>query len=131
MHLVLRGGGEYSLAGVSATTNGMNARKYPDNTVDVVLQGTVLIVFDKDIRFDESFKMVEDYELCCKVIYRGKHTLRYNYLAANKPKNGAEQGGMHERYSNNELPFWLKRLSAKYPLFKVNKNHTGGRIIWR
>ena len=75
--------------------------------------------------------MVEDYELSLRTIYNGFHVLRDNFSCAEKPKNATNEGGMHERYMNNELPIWLKRLQKKYPLFKANKNLTGGNIVWK
>lgn len=119
-----------AVAGVSPVDNGIIARNRPEISVDNLLQGSVLIFFSPDLRFDERFKMVEDYELALRVIYRGEHTLRGNYIAANKPKNGTNAGGLHDRYTRGELPFWLNLLHKKYPMFKVNKNKTGGDIQW-
>ena len=119
------------IAGVSAVANGIIARNRPDYTIDALLQGTVIIMLSKNLRFDERFKMVEDYEISLKTIYSGFHTIRYNYLAANKPKNGTNKGGLHDRYAKGELPLWLERLHKKYPLFKVNKAKTGGDIKWK
>ena len=119
------------LGGFVSTNNNIIARNRPELTTDNLLQGTVLVVADNNIRFDENWKMVEDYELSLRMIYKGFHLLRDNYSCAEKPKNATNEGGMHERYMNNELPMWLKRLQKKYPLFKANKNLTGGSIVWK
>lgn len=119
------------LIGVAQTNNNIFARKRSDWSADVVLQGTVLIVNSYDLRFDERYKMAEDYEISLRTIYKGGHTLRYNYISVNKPKNGTNIGGMHERYQNKELPFYLKALHKQYPIFKINKSYTGGDIKWK
>ena len=123
-------GNNCSLAGISPTNNNILAKNRPEISVDNLLQGSVLIFFTPDLRFDERFKMVEDYELSLRVIYSGQHLLRENYVCANKPKNGTNAGGLHDRYARGELPFWLNILHKKYPMFKVNKNKTGGDIVW-
>lgn len=118
------------LIGIAPTSNNMVGRNRSDWNIDVVLQGTALIINSLNLRFDERYKMVEDYEIALRTIYQGGHTLRYNYICANKPDNGTNKGGMHERYINNELPFFLKALHKQYPIFKVNKSFTGGEIKW-
>lgn len=118
------------IAGCSPNANGIIVRHRPEISIDILLQGSVLIVYDKDFYFDENFKMVEDYEISLRAIYSGKHTARWNYVCANKPKNGTNEGGLHERYINNELPHWLKVLQKKYPIFRPNKTYTGGDIKW-
>lgn len=119
------------IAGVAPTANGIVARSRPEVNVDVLLQGTVIIMLSPDLRFDERFKMVEDYEIALRVICAGKHTLRYNYIAASKPKNGTNKGGLHDRYASGQLPLWLERLHKCYPIFHVNKAKTGGDIKWQ
>ena len=119
------------LAGISPTDNNLVAEKRDEYTADCLLQGSVLLFFDDDLRFDSRFKMVEDYELSLRVIYGGGHILRGNHVCANKPKNGTNKGGLHDRYERGELPFWLNVLHKKYPLFVVNKNKTGGEIKWK
>lgn len=119
------------MAGISPTSNSIIGRSRPQVSVDVLLQGSVLIVLSNDVFFDERFKMIEDYEIVLKSIYNGKHVVRSNLVSANKPKNGTNQGGMHDRYSRGELPIWLKRLEKVYPIFKANKKMTGGEIRWK
>lgn len=112
--------------GVSATDNNMLLRNRPEYSFDTLLQGSLIILL-KPIYFNEQWKMVEDYELCLRILSRG-HTLRANHLCARKPKNGTNKGGLHERYSNGELPLWIERLSVAYPMFKPNKSKTGGQV---
>lgn len=115
------------LVGVAATTNDLVARGRNEYSYDVLLQGSFLIILADGIRFDDHWKMVEDYELSLRVIMRG-HTLRANYISVFKPKNGTNKGGLHERYMNGELPKWIARLEKSYPLFKANKAKTGGSV---
>ena len=110
------------IGGIAPTHNNIHARKRPEISVDVLLQGSVLFVYAKDFYFDEAFKMVEDYEISLRAIYSGKHTARWNFVCANKPQNGTNEGGLHERYINNELPHWLKVLQKKYPIFILLKD---------
>lgn len=116
-----------SLIGFSATENNMVARARPDFSYDVLLQGSMLIALG-ETQFDENWKMVEDYEISLRIIHRNGHTIRANQISAIKPKNGTNEGGLHERYENNELPTWTKRLGMKYKEFKPNKTFTGGRV---
>ncbi len=81
-----------------------------------------------NIMFNEKWKMVEDYEIALRTIRKGGHTLRANALCARKPKNGTNEGGLHERYVNGELGKWIARLALVYPEFKPNKDKTGGHI---
>lgn len=115
------------MIGFSATENNMVARARPDFSYDVLLQGSMLIALG-DTEFDENWKMVEDYEISLRIIHRNGHTIRANQISAIKPKNGTNEGGLHERYENNELPIWTRRLGQKYKEFKPNKTFTGGRV---
>jgi hypothetical protein len=80
------------------------------------------------IKFNEKWKMVEDYEIALRTIRRGGHTLRSNWLSVRKPKNGTNKGGLHERYASGELKEWISRLAQVYPEFKPNKDKTGGYV---
>ena len=116
-----------AVVGISANTNDLVARRRQEYSYDVLLQGSFLVVLNDGVRFDDRWKMVEDYELSIRVILKS-HTLRANYLSVNKPKNGENEGGLHERYANGELPQWIERLEKCYPIFKANKQKTGGQI---
>ena len=114
--------------GVSATTNGIVTRNRYEYDFDVLLQGTVIGLLDTRIRFDERWKMVEDYEISLRVLRSGGKIMRNNYLCAIKPKNGTNAGGLHKRYADGELPHWISLLERTYPQFKANKEKTGGQI---
>lgn len=100
-----------ALIGCAPTSNDIIAKRRAEYSFDCLLQGTFLIVLKK-INFNEKWKMVEDYELCLRLIR----------------KNGSNNGGMHERYENNELPLWISRLDAIFPEFQMNKSKTGGYV---
>lgn len=117
-----------AVAGISPSTNAIVRKGRAEVDFLALLQGTFLLVIDTDIRFNEKWKMVEDYELALNVISSGKNTARFNDLCANKPKNGSNKGGMHERYERGELKYWIEKLHKVYPIFKPNKTLTGGSI---
>lgn len=114
--------------GVSPNTNGIITRCRYEYDINTLLQGTVIGVLDKTVRFDERWKMVEDYELCLRMLRNGKTILRANYLCAGKPKNGTNAGGLHERYASGQLKHWIEALERTYPEFKANKNKDGGQM---
>ena len=116
------------LYGVSANTNGIITRNRYEFDINTLFQGTVLGVLDSKIRFNESWKMVEDYELCLRLIRKGARLLRANYISAGKPKNGSNAGGLHERYAQGQLPYWIDALEKTYPEFKANKKKDGGQL---
>lgn len=117
-----------SLLGLAPTSNAIIAKNRPRYTHDCLLQGSVVYVNDLTVRFDENWKMVEDYEISLRVIETGGRIIRANYLSANKPQNGTNDGGLHERYLNGELPKWIQMLSRRYPQFQPNKTKTGGMV---
>lgn len=119
------------IGGVAASSNGLFAKGRWEYDADTLLQGSLLFVYDREIRFSEKYLMVEDYEICLRAIAQGKHTSRYNHICAMKPKNGSNKGGLHERYENGEDHAWHKRLAKEYPMYKPNKNLTGGHIRWK
>lgn len=105
--------------GFSANDNSMNAKarmqRWGKYTPDVMIQGTVTgILTPKDVFFDERYLMVEDYELSCRIIASGGHTLRRNDLVAIKPQNGTNEGGLHERYAAGEQKLWINRLCRQW-----------------
>lgn len=114
--------------GVSPNDNDLVTRNRYPHDINVLLQGTVIGVLDNSIRFNERWKMVEDYELSIRLLRSGKRLLRANYLCAGKPKNGTNEGGLHGRYAKGELPFWIAKLHEVYPEFKPNKNMDEGKV---
>ena len=115
-----------SAFGISASTNGIVTANRYEYDIDCLLQGTVIGILDNSLRFDSRWKMVEDYEFCLRLMRKNKHLLRANYFCANKPKNGSNEGGLHERYSSGQLPFWITKLHQVYPEFIPNKKKDGG-----
>lgn len=117
-----------SILGLAPTGNAIIAKNRTKYTYDCLLQGSAIFVSDLSVRFNENWKMVEDYELSLRVIATGGRIIRANRLTANKPQNGTNQGGLHDRYINGELPKWIRLLAKQYPEFKPNKTMTGGML---
>lgn len=89
-----------SIFGVAANTNALLARRRNHYDFNCVLQGSIMGIIDTDLRFDESFKVIDDYELCCRAILLDKFTIRNNFISANKPQNttnGGVQGKIRKR----------------------------------
>lgn len=119
-----------TLIGTSATTNNLCRRNRYQYDFKVLLQGTVMGSVKGNARFDEKFKMVEDYEISLREIKSGGLTMRFNDFSAYKPKNGTNKGGMHERYANGELKYWIDVLSKRHKEFSPNKDKTGGTAMF-
>lgn len=121
---------DYDLIGCSESTSNLNMQKRPMVSTNVLLQGSFLIIKNSWIRFNESYKCLDDYELTLRALRNGLRVARYNYFATNKPKNGTNKGGCYEQYANGEHRKVLWLLQNEYSNFKVNKDYTGGRIVW-
>lgn len=117
-----------ALVGLASTNSNIIAKNRSKYSYDCLLQGSALFVNDRGIRFNDNWKMVEDYELSLRVVSLGGKIIRANYICANKPQNGSNDGGLHDRYASGQLPAWIKRLASKYPQFKPNKTFTGGML---
>lgn len=122
---------DYDLIGCAETTSNVIMRNREPISRNVLLQGSFIIVRTSELLFNENYKMLEDYELACRAIQNGYKVARYNYLGTNKPKNGTNKGGYHEQYLSGENKKWLWLLQNDYSFFKVNKEKTGGRIVWK
>ena len=85
-----------SIIGIAPTANSIIAANRRQYSFDVLLQGSFLVVLET-IRFDDRWKMCEDFELSLRTIRHG-HTMRINHMSVNKPRNGTNSGGMHELY---------------------------------
>ena len=117
--------------GISATDSNLVRLNRYQYDFKVLLQGTVLgINRESKILFDERFKMLEDYELSIRASKRNGYTMRFNDFCAGKPKNGTNEGGLHERYENRELKHWVEVLCKFHREFKPNKTRTGGMAVF-
>ena len=87
---------------------------------------------NRDLRFDESYNLQDDYEINLRIIAGGGNILRRNDLAAHKGKMGGNPGGCQDLYRQGEQEKCLRKLEQQYPgMFRMYKDHTGGRFIWR
>lgn len=121
----------YDLIGCAETTSNVIKRHREPISTNCLLQGSFILFNTSDILFNEQYKMLVDYELSCRAIQNGFKVARYNYLGTNKPKNGTNKGGYHECYVSGENRKWLWKLQNEYSFFKVNKDYTGGKLVWR
>lgn len=120
-----------TLFGVSATENNLTRKARFEFDFKVLLQGSVIGFINQKIRFDERFKMLEDYELSLREQKSCGLTMRFNDYSIYKPKNGTNKGGMNDRYKKNELPFWVDALKRRHPEFLPNKDKNGGIALWK
>lgn len=117
------------IIGVAANTNDIIAKNRRKYDYDSLLQGSFLVVLEQ-LRFDESWKAIDDYELSLRVIANNRHTLRINTMSACKRQNCTNQGGCYEVYKEHPPQEWIFKLERKYPFFKANKTYTGGSVNW-
>lgn len=107
------------LGGCVATNNSMNIapliRKGVYYTFNTLIQGGWnFIINNKELRYEETLDMVEDYELCLRLIKKGEKIIRFNGIVPDKAYMGQLEGGMYDRYQNNEQKKWLKLVAMNY-----------------
>lgn len=108
------------LGGCPATNNNMSVApqlmKGRVHTFGTIMQGGwSWMITDRSVRYDSRFDMVEDYELCLRLIKLGYGIVRFNNLVPNKAYMHRLDGGMSERYENGEQERWLRAVAARYP----------------
>lgn len=98
-----------------------------------LLTGTMYGVCDTSLRFDESYRIKEDMELCIRVLSQGYNVLRFNALgveAAHKSKGGCDEwwnGHWDERCTTmlaQSYPMMIKLISPT----KITLRHTPERL---
>lgn len=73
--------------------------------------------------YDESFKVLDDYDLILRCIRQGKRTLRRNDLIASKGKMGENKGGYYTLYRMGIQRHYGEMLALKYfDLVRSNDN---------
>lgn len=115
------------LMGISSNDSNIIRISRPQIQFNQLLQGSFLVVKTEEL-FDENYKVIDDYELCCRVIQNKQGTVRYNNYSLRKKLNTKEKGGCHDLYKSGALEKYLKLLELQYPFFKANKKYTGGTI---
>lgn len=125
-------------AGVISTDNKMNISKlnrtgeqYSYNTL---LQGGFnFIIKNKKIAYDEKMKILDDYELCLRLIRQGEIIARNNTIIANKARMGKEKGGYYEIYKTTNLQKqYLNLLKRKYDdMVTIRGNNLIIKRKWR
>lgn len=99
----------------------MNEKKVSD----CILIGTMLCI-STDLLFDEKFDVKEDYELCCRTIAGGAHTLRFNNYTI-KAKHLTNDGGCKGKWENNSK--FAKELCFLYPDIVRENPRRKGEIL--
>lgn len=80
-------------------------------------------------KYDENFKVLDDYELILRLISQGKFSIRRNDLIAEKNGMGKDEGGYFNLYKQGIQQLYGRRLCAKYPkLVTANENYTRFRL---
>lgn len=125
-------------AGVISTDNKMNISKlnrtgesYSYNTL---LQGGFnFIIKNNKIVYDEKMKILDDYELCLRLIRQGEIIVRNNTIIANKARMGKEKGGYYEIYKTTNLQKqYLNLLKRKYDdMVTIRGNNLIIKRKWR
>lgn len=115
--------------GCLPTTNNMNIanmlRKGETYSFNTLVQcGLCFVIKSEEIKFDEKWDMLEDYELNLRMIRQGYIIARINNIVPNKSYMGKEKGGMYDRYQRGEQELWLRRLVKKYPDMVTKKDRT-------
>ena len=125
-------------AGVISTDNKMNISKlnrtgeqYSYNTI---LQGGFnFIIKNNKIAYDEKMKILDDYELCLRLIRQGEILARNNTIIANKARMGKEKGGYYDIYKTTNLQKqYLNLLKRKYDdMVTIRGNNLIIKRKWR
>ncbi len=78
-----------------------------------ILIGTVMGITDNTLRYDETFRVKEDYELCCRVMAQGRNCLRFDVLSANAAHKSS--GGCEGEWNKTSRRIYAHLLKEKYP----------------
>ena len=78
----------------------------------------------RGLRFDEKIGVKDDWELCCRLISRGRKTLRFDYVSV-VTEYGTVGGGCKPLYDGGQGRLAVKTLLERYPgLLKRGRNDT-------
>lgn len=105
--------------------------QYSYNTL---LQGGFnFIIKNSKIVFGEKMKILDDYELCLRLIIQGEIIARNNTIVTNKPYMKKEKGGYYEIYKKTNLQKqYLNLLKRKYDdMVTISGNNLIIKRKWR
>lgn len=86
-------------------------------------------IVDENTRYDNDFRVLDDYELVLRDIKQGKYVLRRNDLVSDTPKMGSSSGGYYNLYRQGIQKQYMLKLAEKYPgMFNIKKDY-GGIIL--
>lgn len=87
---------------------------------------------DKAIRYDEQYKVLDDYELVLRLIKNNKNSIRINNLVADKGTMGKNKGGYFELYKTGIQEKYMKRLKLQYgSMIKIKEDYKGIKLLVR
>lgn len=98
---------------------------FMNNTIDKrnISVGTIMGIKISDFRFNNQFRISEDYEFCLNQMSKGFNSIRFNYVfpkAKHKSKGGCEEEWNKGKHNYNDI------LANKYPdLCKTTKGENG------
>lgn len=121
------------LFGFASSGNPMNAAQYFDNhhrySVNGNFQGGFCGYPDTALRHDESYDVLDDYELNLRILAEGKNILRRNDWMADKGKMAGNSGGCKELYDSGAQHRCMRRLEKQWGfLFTTAKQDKGIRV---
>lgn len=88
-----------------------------------ILIGTVMGITDNTLRYDETFRIKEDYELCCRVMAQGRNVLRFDMLSANAAHKS--KGGCEEEWNKHSKVVYAHLLAERYPTLIAQQKKPG------
>ena len=122
-----------ALFGVAASDHTKTAADHFDGmerySLNGNFQGGFCGYLQNDLRHDESYDVLDDYELNLRILANGGNILRRNDLYARKGKMAGNAGGCKDLYDSGAQERCMKQLSKQWgPLFNVIGNASGIRI---
>lgn len=88
-----------------------------------ILIGTVMGITDNTLRYDETYRIKEDYELCCRVMAQGRNCMRFDVLSANAAHKS--RGGCKDEWNKQSRIVYAHLLAEKYPTLIALSNKPG------
>lgn len=86
-------------------------------------------VVDRQIRYDESYLILDDYEIIIRNILKGRIIFRRNDCVAEKPPMAGAKGGYYDLYKTGIQQTYMMKLSKQYPnTFTIKKGFKGIRL---
>ena len=93
-------------------------------SVNKIFIGTIFGILDTHLRFDETYRVKEDYELCLRLLSKGKRLLRFDNVSPIAKHKTA--GGCADEWKSQQYRQYAERLVFTYPdIVKMNPKRAG------